>query len=256
MGELAGNLSELARRCGGWLLETLLPPRCFACGIEVATQGDLCGSCWATVTFITDPQCTICGYPFEHEAGDNALCGACLQRKPLYDVARVALRYDDASRPLILAFKHGDRSEGADVFGRWMARVVADSGIEPNLIMPVPLHRIRLWRRRFNQSALLANTLSRHLDIVTDVTSLVRTRNTPTQGGLKARERHRNVRRAFAMKPGTEDRVKGRNVVLVDDVMTTGATVESCARVLKRAGAAHIFVIALARVVRPKTNPI
>ncbi|HKX06910.1 MAG TPA: ComF family protein [Stellaceae bacterium] len=242
------SLSSALRRTGGVLLDLVLPPRCIACGDEVEGVNALCVACWRKVTFLGEPCCACCGLPFDHDLGAGALCGACIEAPPTYDRARSALRYDDGSRGLILAFKHGDRLHGAPAFGEWMRRVGAALLADADLVMPVPLHWTRLFGRRFNQAALLAHAIHRAGGPKVAPDWLIRRRRTPSQGQLGPEARQRNVRSAFALKPGRS--VKGLKIVLVDDVLTTGATLEECARVLKRAGAARVDALALARSFR------
>lgn len=234
------------------LLDALLPARCIACGATVEAGGALCAACWSEVTFLGAPQCGCCGYPFEFSAVEGSLCAACTARPPAYDRARSVFRYQPESRALILRFKHADGTHAAPAYGTWLARAGADLLTDCDLILPVPLHRWRLFRRRYNQSALLALALARVSGRPVAVDLLVRRRNTPSQGRMSALARRRNVRTAFALRPGRAAAVAGRRVLLVDDVLTTGATVEECARVLRRAGAARIDVLTLARVVRPQ----
>lgn len=254
-GALAAGLKTAGRR----LLDVILPPHCLACGGMVDEPGSLCPPCWDAVTFLGAPACACCGTPFEYDAGDGALCAACIRRPPVYERARAVLAYDDASRSMVLGFKHGDRTEAAPAFGRWLARAGADLLAEADIIAPVPLHWTRFWRRRYNQSALLAQALARaarpirgHLPVIPDL--LVRRRRTPPQGGLGAAGRARNVRGAFRLKPKFQGRLRGARVLLVDDVFTTGATVEACAGVLLRAGAGAVDVLTLARVPRPRAD--
>jgi ComF family protein len=178
--------------------------------------------------------------------GEN-FCAVCLARKPAFDSARAIMAYDDKSRGAILALKHADRLELVPGFARWLSRngVLADC----DLIVPVPLHRFRLWQRRYNQSAELARRLAAGRNIAANPFALVKTRSTASQGEMaSAKARRRNVQRAFQVPDPTG--VRGRNVLLLDDVLTTGATAEACARALKRAGAARVHVLALARVVK------
>ncbi|HEY0832814.1 MAG TPA: ComF family protein [Azospirillum sp.] len=232
-------------------LNALLPPRCLSCGRPVDRQGGLCPSCWGGLTFITAPFCACCGLPFAFTEGDgeSMVCGACMAAPPAFARARSVLVYDDASRPLVLGFKHGDRTHAAVAYGAWMARVGADLLADADLLAPVPLHRWRLFRRRYNQAALLAQAAGRVAGrpVVADL--LVRRRATPSQGGLDRGGRQKNVAGAFRLKRGKAE-VAGKRVVLVDDVLTTGATLTECAKVLRRAGAARVDVLTLARVVR------
>ena len=244
----------LLRTVGRSVLNLLFPERCFACGDLIDDAGAICADCWAGLSFLGSPCCACCGHPFEYAVPEGVLCGACIRRRPPYESARAAILYDDASRELVLAFKHADRTRFADAFGLWMFRAGAAFLYGADLIVPVPLHRRRLWSRRYNQSLLLARALTRHCGVPTDPDLLRRRRNTPMQGGLSRAARRRNVQAAFAVRPGTSERVRGKTVVLVDDVLTTGATVEACTRVLRAAGASEVHVLTLARVERPRST--
>lgn len=240
----------LLRRAGLWAVDRLLPPRCLGCGAIAPNDGALCGSCWGGISFIERPWCACCGLPFEFDIADGALCGGCAARQPAFDAARAALRYDDASRPLILSFKHGDRMQAARHFGGWMARAGAELVQRADLVAPVPLHWRRLVARRYNQSAELARGVAAGGGVELCVDLLRRTRATPSQGGLNRRARRLNVRGAFAVSPRRQAAIRRARILLVDDVLTTGATVEAAARTLKRAGASQVDVLVLARVVR------
>ncbi|NQU72369.1 MAG: ComF family protein, partial [Rhodospirillales bacterium] len=186
-----------------------------------------------------------------YDPGVGAVCGECLRAPPPFERARTVFRYDEHSRDLVISFKHRDRIDAAPAYGKWMARAGREILAEADLIVPVPLHRRRLISRRYNQSAELCHALSRETGLPHNPDLLVRTRATPTQGRLNRAERERNVRGAFALRPDAVTSLQGRRVVLVDDVLTTGATVNACARTLLRGGAAAVDILTLARVVRP-----
>ncbi len=232
-------------------MDLLLPPLCLGCGAPVEDAGGLCVACWSRIGFIGPPFCACCGYPFEFDPGPDALCAGCTRARPRYVRARAVFRYDDASRDLVLSFKHADRTDAAPAFGRWLARAGGELIGDADLIVPVPLHWLRLFRRRYNQAALLALALSRGTGVPVAPTLLRRQRATPSQGRLGRLARRRNVAGAFTADSRQGARVADRRVLLVDDVLTTGATAEACAAALLRAGAAAVDVLTLARVVRP-----
>lgn len=233
------------------MLDFVLPPRCAFCGALTDRHVGLCPPCWGELSFITRPFCMQCGRPFEFHIPGTSRCAGCLRRPPGFDKAFSPLVYGDKSRDLILQFKHGDQLAHAQLLAQLMAPHVAVFGFDSPLFMPVPLHAKRIMRRRFNQSALLAQKLARLTGSDVDVLTLRRTRATPMQQGLSASQRHKNVRGAFGLHPGKKDRVKGRDILVIDDVFTTGATVEACAKVLRKAGASKIGVLTAARVVGP-----
>ena len=236
------------RRARDRLLDLLLPPRCLGCGAPVAATGTLCTACWRAITFLGAPCCACCGYPFDFDLGPGGLCGACLAAPPQFDRARAVMRYDEASRHLILALKHGDRLHLAPALAQWMQRAGAELLADADLVLPVPLHWTRLFARRYNQAAVLAQAIAKAGGPPFAATHLIRRRRTPSQGNKNATARRRNVAGAFAVKDA--DKLSGKRVVVIDDVLTTGATVEECARVLKRAGAVRVDVLTLARVAR------
>jgi len=245
------------KRAGRGLLDFLYPPLCVICREQVGEPGSLCPDCWGTLDFLDGPGCATCGLPFEVDPGGETFCAACLAHPPAFDKARAVLRYDEASRKPVLALKHADRLDLVPAFGRWLDRAGRELLAEAELIVPVPLHRFRLWSRRYNQSAELARALARRSGLCVDPFALCRTRQTPSQGQMpSAGARRRNVRGAFAVPQTRRAAVADKAILLVDDVLTTGATAHACAKALKRAGAAKVFVLALARVVRPVAEVI
>lgn len=250
----SSGLGRLCAGAGRTLLDAVLPPLCLGCSEIVEAPGALCAACWQRFSFVAPPYCARCAVPFAEHIGEGALCGACSVRPPRYRRARAALIYDDRSRRLLLPFKHGDRTDLARACGAWMARAGGELLADADLVAPVPLHWRRLFTRRYNQAQLLARVAvaaaaPSRARLIPDL--LQRRRWTGSQGGLGARERHDNVRQAFALHPRWAGEITGKSILLVDDVLTTGATIDACARVLQRGGARHVDVLTLARVVRP-----
>jgi ComF family protein len=250
---LNGNftVNRWLKRGAGAVLDAVLPPRCLKCGEIVESQGALCAGCWSGLNFLSPPCCACCGYPFEFDLGVGALCGACSVSRPVFERARAVFRYDDASRDLILSFKHADRTDGAPAFAQWLARAGADLIAEADLIVPVPLHWSRLFSRRFNQAALLAFALGKRTNKPVEALALKRRRATETQGHKGRLARFRNIKGAIAADPRRAVAVRGKRVLLIDDVVTTGATASACTKALLGAGAKAVDVLALAQVVRP-----
>ncbi len=238
------------KRGADGVLGLLLPRRCLSCGATVESDGALCVECWSNVRFLAPPACACCFFPFEYDMGPEALCAACAARHPAYDRARAAFAYDESSRGPVLAFKHGDRLDAAPAFARLVIQAAGPLLAGNPLIVPVPLHRSRLMARRYNQAAELARAIGAQTDLPVSTDLLVRRRRTPSQGRFGPVQRRRNVRGAFGVRGRREGEVRGRTVLLIDDVLTTGATVEACARPLLRAGANAVDVLTLARVVR------
>jgi ComF family protein len=242
------------RRAGRAALDLLLPPTCIACDRPVDAPGLLCPGCFRRTGFITAPCCAVCGVPFDAQGlgGSDGLCPGCDVARPDFDRARAALRYDAGARRLILPFKHGDRTEMARALAPMMARAGAALLAGADLLVPVPLHRWRLFRRRYNQAALLAEALSRISGVPSQPDALSRRRDTAALGGKSAGERRAEVAGVFAVRPARAARVDGRRILLIDDVLTSGATASACARALKSAGAASVDVLAAARVPLPR----
>lgn len=248
------SLSALLSALGRKALNAALPPHCGLCHAEVDAAATLCPDCWSRVGFIVDPVCECCGVPFDRDWGPGTLCGPCIESHPSFDRARAATLYDDAVRSLILGLKHGDRHDLVALFASWMHRVGDTFWPTADLIVPVPLHWTRLWSRRFNQSALIAKAIGRLSDVPVLVDAITRTRRTPSQGGLGRKDRLRNVRNAFAVRQPALDRIQGKHIIVIDDVLTTGATVSQVADCLRKRGAAQIDVLTVARVVNNPQN--
>jgi ComF family protein len=216
----------------------------------------LCAACWARLTFITPPYCERLGIPFPFDPGPGVLSREATADPPAYRRARAAVRYDDVARKLVHAFKYGDRLDLAPTMGRWMANAGRELIAGADAIVPVPLHWRRQWLRRFNQSALLGEVIGKAAGVAVAHAALKRVKATPQQVGLSQAERASNVQGAFQVPASAKAAVADRRLLLIDDVLTSGATVDACARALLRAGAAQVDVLVFARVVAALRPPI
>ena len=222
-----------------------MPAICLACRAPLGRTDELCGACWRGIRFIRPPLCDRLGLPMPYGAAGTMVSAAAAANPPIYDRARAVSAFDGVMRDLIHGFKYADRHDARRLFGRWLAHAGAELLPGIDVIIPVPLARGRLLRRQYNQAAVLAQELGRRSTVRFDPLILERTRATRAQVGLSHDERRRNVRGAFRVPPSRADRIANRNLLLVDDVITTGATVEACARTLKAGGAARVDVLAL-----------
>lgn len=230
------------------LTDLILPPLCLGCEARIATHDALCPACWRGIDFIRPPLCVRLGMPMPYDTGGTMISAAAAADPPVFDRARAVARYDGPMRALIHDFKFRDTHNARRLFGRWLMEAGGTLLGDADLIIPVPLARWRLISRRFNQAQLLAAEVGRLAGKPVNVTALRRNRSTAHQVGLTRRERERNVAGAFTVDAGGVSAIAGRNVLLIDDVMTTGATANAVARTLKAAGAARVDVLVLARV--------
>ena len=252
---IAGHLRGALRATQGvWsqatrlVLDIALPTLCVACREPVDGDG-VCAACWAKLSFIAPPFCPRLGIPFVYDPGPDMLSMEAIADPPAYARARAAVRYDDVARTLVHALKYQDRTDLAPAMGRWMARAGRELLAEADVLVPVPLHWKRGWSRRYNQSGALARVIERQTGVKLSSEALRRVRPTQQQIGLSRKERASNVQGAFKVTADRQHRIEGRRVVLVDDVLTSGATVDACARALLRAKAASVDVLVFARVV-------
>lgn len=238
------------RRAGGGIVRFLWPPHCLACDTRVGEDGGLCARCWGGLALIERPYCERLGTPFAFDPGGGALSPEAIADPPPFGRLRAVARHDDVARQLVHSLKYRDRLDLARWMALWMGRAGASLVADAELVMPVPLHRRRLWQRRFNQSALLASEIARAAGKVFAPEALARVKATRQQVGLSATERAKNVAGAFAVPDAARGIIAGRRVLLVDDVYTTGETSKAATKVLLRAGAAAVDVLVFALVVR------
>jgi ComF family protein len=236
-------------------LDIPLPTLCVSCREPVDGEG-VCAACWAKLSFIERPYCPRLGIPFVYDPGPDMLSMEAIASPPAYQRARAAVRYDDVARTLVHALKYQDRTDLAPAMGRWMARAGGELLAGADMLVPVPLHWRRAWRRRYNQSGALARVIERQSGVKLASEALRRVRPTQQQIGLSRLERASNVQGAFKVAPERKADIAGRRVILVDDVLTSGATVDACARALLRAKAAQVDVLVFARVVDTHKAPI
>ncbi|MBN8533708.1 MAG: ComF family protein [Rhizobiales bacterium] len=246
-GERVSRLAALAGQAGARLwrgaLTLVYPPQCIACQAATGEAHALCPACWSTMPLISDPVCARLGTPFEHDFGPGMLSPAAIADPPRFDQARAVARHDGAAKALVARLKYGERLDLA----RSMATLMAGAGREMlatcDLIVPVPMHRGRLWRRRYNQAALLALELGRLTGKPVSLDALLRVKRTPPQVGLTRNERRANLAGAFKVDHERKASLAGLHLVVIDDVRTTGSTLNACAHILRQAGAARIDVL-------------
>jgi ComF family protein len=245
------ELISRAVKIGTRLINVVLPAQCIHCGELTANPGGLCPACWPNLSFIEEPLCDRSGVPFAYDPGPGIFSAQALARPPVWHRARAAVEYNDTSRALIHALKYHDRHEVVDLMAQTMTGAARHFFADADLVIPVPLYPSRLWHRRFNQSAMLARQIAqrKHLPFRSDI--LLRARQTRQQVGLRGAERRKNVKGAFEIDPQHGLQIKNANIILIDDVITTGATVGACSEVLLRAGCHRVDVVAFALVNNP-----
>ncbi|MBL8567353.1 MAG: ComF family protein [Hyphomicrobiaceae bacterium] len=240
--------AALVKRVVSPFLDTIVPPLCLACHAPLASHDALCSGCWSDIDFIRPPLCDRLGLPLSYDSGAGTLSALAVAEPPVYGRARAVARHTGAMRQLIHDLKFRDRQDARRLFGRWLAEAGRELIAEADVLVPVPVHRMKLLRRRFNQAALLADELARLTGRPSAPLALERRRKTATQLGLTREQRRTNVSRAFAVPDRRDPLVRGRRVLLVDDVITTGATISAATAALLDAGAANVDVLALALV--------
>jgi ComF family protein len=250
-----GALRRSFRHAAKLALDVALPTLCVACREPVAGEG-VCANCWSKLSFIAKPFCPRLGIPFVYDPGPELLSMEAIASPPAYQRARAAVRYDEIAKTLVHTLKYQDRTDLAPTMGRWMARAGSELLAEADALVPVPLHWRRAWHRRYNQSGALAAVIGRQSGVKLKAELLQRSRATEQQVGLSRAQRASNVQGAFRVPSARQAEVSGARIVLIDDVLTSGATVDACARALLRAKAAQVDVLVFARVVDNPKTPI
>lgn len=230
------------------IIEFALPPRCPICGITVDADNRFCLSCWQQLDFLARPWCAACGLPFAFDRPDDSLCGKCIADPPTHDGVRAVVRYDDQSSLIAMRLKYGTRLGLARLIAEHLLKFVAECR-DNAIIVPVPLHRSRLWRRGFNQSVLIGRELALSSGIGMNCNAIFRCKPTPPLRGLSGGQRRKTVDAAFALRADARSSIAGKSILLVDDVYTSGSTSNACARLLKKAGAEQVLVFCWARVI-------
>lgn len=250
-----GRVARFVRVLGARVVDLAVPPACLACHVPLQLHHTLCGACWRDIAFIRAPLCNVTGIPLPFATGETMVSARALADPPAYDRARAVAQHSGSMRKLVHQFKYADRHEARPLLGRWLAEAGRDLLADADVLVPVPMSRWRLILRHYNQAALLAGELSRHTRLPVEPLALRRARTARRQVGLTAAQRRRNVAGAFRVPDAQRDKIAGRRVLLIDDVITTGATAEACARALRQAGAIRVDVLALALVTDPAGMP-
>lgn len=230
------------------LISTIFPKNCLICN-KIITKGSFCADDWQKLHFLQKPACTICFHPFEFKVDDKMICAVCAQKRPSYFKAISVLSYDENSKILITKFKYFDQTQLAKYFSETMFKQAEEIFLTIDFICPVPLHKFRLIKRKYNQAALLAKNLSKLSNKKVILDLLVRTKNIRPQASLNKKSRQKNILGVFAVNKKYLEQIKGKNILLVDDVITTGATAEACAKVLNKAKVEKVYLLTMAKTV-------
>jgi ComF family protein len=243
--------TNIARRLWRGALDAVMPPLCLSCGKRIAEPHNLCAPCWSQLSFIEEPRCPMWGEPFAFDGGSGMLSARAMATPADWTTLTAAVAFNDHAARLVHALKYHDRLEAGVLMGRLMHRAARERLQQGDALVPVPLHRLRLWRRRYNQAALLARTLAELSQRQWYAGALSRRRNTQSQVGLARQEREANLRGAFWVNEAARIHIAGKRIILIDDVVTTGATARAASRTLLKAGAEQVDVVAFALVLSP-----
>lgn len=226
----------------------LFPPKCIKCNKIIDSYGNLCSNCWSSIEFITDPMCKICGVPFEFDMDIDLICGQCAGTKQFFDHAISIFKYDENSKNLIYKFKYNDKTYLSKYFAKWIYKNIHTSINDYQYIVPVPLHRKRMRKRFYNQSSLIASYLAKLSKKTFLPNLLIKNRYDVPQTSLTKKQRLKNVKSSFAINPKLQSKIEGTKILLIDDVYTTGSTLNECSKILKKNGCNQITAVTLARV--------
>lgn len=230
----------------GELISFVFPERCLICKTITLDFG-LCPNCWNKISFISNPSCAICSYPFENETSEDLICGYCLQKKPSFDKAFAVMKYDENSKILIHKFKFNDQLHLTKIFSKWIINSISDNKNNIDIIMPVPIHKFKLFFRKYNQSALLSNEIGAKLKINTLQRALIKTKYTKPQTSLSKKNRLSNIKNTIKINEKYKKEIQNKNILIIDDVYTTGATLNECAKLLKKSGCNKVYIATIAK---------
>ncbi len=230
-----------------YIIDTVFPAKCLTCEVKTDKANLFCFSCWNSLTFISDPRCSICGSPFPIKMEKNSICPYCIEEKPSYDMARSVLRFDHRSEHLIHNFKYYDKTEATKTITNMMIKAYGEAMSKIDIVSAVPMHQSKLRKRKYNQAAVLANEIAKTSDKPYKPEILIKSKDSISQSGLSKEERKENVKNTFKLNPLFKNDIWRKNILIIDDVLTTGATASECAKVLRRNGAKRINILTIAR---------